>query len=176
MKNSWYEAVLQILANAGTLGQESADFIRSRKVRIRFQPYSKSTGARWFLFRNIALNTQYYSSKTALDDPGMLSLLVHEVHHLKQCMWIALSVYGELDAWQVGFRFMKSLRVGNLHPAVEELLSLPLDYDRANLQRASRLMQDYAGKGYHINWLPLYPLHKEVGYWLLKRKPISTHF
>ena len=174
MENSWREAVLQTLANTGSLGQESADFIRNRKVRMRFHKYSKSTGARWFLFRNISLNAHYYSPKTALDSPGMLSLLVHEVHHLKQGMWTALSVYGELDAWQVGFRFMKSLRVGNLHPAVEELLSLPLNYDRANLRRAAKLMQDYAGVGYHINWLPLYPLHKEVGYWLLKRKPTST--
>lgn len=167
----WKNAVLEKLSTAGGLGQDSAEFIRERKVQVKFRRYSKSTGARWFLWRQITLNTRHYSLDTSLDDPGMLSLLVHEVHHLKQGMLAALSVYGELDAWQVGYRFYKTFKGGTLHPAIEELLSLPLSWDRNVLCRAAELMQVYAGKGYHINWLPLYPLHKEVAYWLTRRKP-----
>ncbi|MBT7070070.1 MAG: hypothetical protein HN975_04180 [Anaerolineae bacterium] len=167
----WRKAVLDILANTGALGKESAEYIRRHNVRMHFRKYSKSTGARWFLCRNISLNTRYYSPDTAFGDQGMLSLLVHEVHHLKQGIWTALSVYGELDAWQVGFRFYKSVHPVRLHAAIEEMLTLPLNYDRNNLRQAAKLMQDYAGKGYHINWLPLYPLHKEVKYWLTRKIP-----
>lgn len=165
--------VLEKLAETGELGKESADFIRDNAVRMHFRKYSKSTGARWFLFRNISLNTRYYSRETVLDDPTMLSLLVHEVHHLKQGVLTALSAYGELDAWQVGFRFYREIHPVRLHSAIEEMLTLPLNYDRANLRHAAKLMQEYAGKGYHINWLPLYPIHQEVLYWFTKRIPVS---
>jgi hypothetical protein len=171
MKDTWKKNILEKLAEAGDLGKESADYIQKNKVHMRFRRYSKSTGARWFLFRNISLNTRYYSRATTLDDPSMLSLLVHEVHHLKQGMWTALSVYGELDAWQVGFRFYKSIHPVRLHMAIEKILTLPLNYDRENLRHAGKLMQAYAGKGYHINWLPLYPLRHEVRYWLARKEP-----
>ncbi len=171
MKDMWKKNILEKLAEVGDLGKESADYIQKNKVHMRFRRYSKSTGARWFLFRNISLNTRYYSRATTLDDPSMLSLLVHEVHHLKQGMWTALSVYGELDAWQVGFRFYKSIRPIRLHSAIEEMLRLPLNYDRANLRHAAKLMQIYAGREYHINWLPLYPLHREMRYWLTRKEP-----
>jgi len=169
----WKENVLSQLADAGELGKESAEFLQRHDVRMRFKKYSKSTGARWFFFRQISLNTRFYSPDTKLDDPGMLSLLVHEVHHLKQGALMALSVYGELDAWQVGYRFYKEIHPVKLHPALEEMLNLPLSWDREILRRAAKLMQDYAGKGYHINWLPLYPFHREVLYWVTRRKPKS---
>ncbi len=167
----WKHAVLEKLSETGDLGRDSAEFIRQRRVRMKFRRHSKSTGARWFLFRQITLNSRYYSPDTVLDHPDMLSVLVHEVHHLKQGVLTALSVYGELDAWQVGFRFYKSIHPVKLQPALEELLSLPLSWDRDVLRRAAELMQIYAGKGYHINWLPLYPLHKEIGFLLTKKKP-----
>ncbi len=167
----WKKNVLEELADAGDLGKESAEYIRQYNVRMHFKKYSKSTGARWFLFRQISLNTRYYSLKTKLSDPGLLSLLVHEVHHLKQGALTALSVYGELDAWQVGYRFYKGIHPVKLHPALEELLALPLNWDRDNLRYAAKLMQDYAGKGYHINWLPIYPVHKEIVYWFARQMP-----
>ena len=168
---TWKKTILSKLAEKGDLGKESAEYIRTNNVRMHFKKYSKSTGARWFLFRQISLNKLYYSPEGDVNDPRILSLLVHEVHHLKQGVITALSVYGELDAWQVEFRFYKEIRPERLHPALEELLSLPLNFDRDNLHRAAKLMQDYSGKGYHINWLPIYPLHKEVGYWFTKRQP-----
>lgn len=160
----WNQAVLTALAASNIHGQEAVRFIRQHNVSLGFQRQSASTGARWLLPRRIRFNARYYSLATAPDDPSMLSLLVHEVHHLKQGMLTALSVYGELDAWQVGFRFYRFLDARPLHPAVEELLLLPLSWDRHILRHAANLMQAYAGKGYRINWLPYYPLHLEAAY------------
>ena len=167
---TWKENVLSKLAKSSELGKESAEYIRQHNVKMKFKQYSKSTGARWFLFQHITLNTLYYSMDTKLDDPSMLSLLVHEVHHLKQGALVALSVYGELDAWQVGYRFYQKMHPVKLHSALEELLSLPLNYDRDNLRHAAKLMQDFAGKGYHIDWLPLYPIHREIKYWVTRKE------
>ena len=138
---------------------------------MKFKKYSKSTGARWFLFQQISLNTRFYSPDTKVDDPKVLSLLAHEVHHLKQGILTTLSVYGELDAWQVEARFYQEIYPVKLPPALEEMLTLPLNWDRDNLRHAAKLMRDYAGEGYHINWLPLYPIQKEVMYWLTRQKP-----
>ena len=169
----WKESVLGKLADTGELGKEAADYIRLNKVRVHLKKYSESTGARWFLFKQISLNTRYYSYESNLNDPKILSLFVHEVHHLKQGLLTALSVYGELDAWQVEYRFYKAIHPVKLHPALEEILTLPLNWDRENLRHAAKLMQDYAGKGYHIDWLPLYPIHKEIAYWLRRREPLK---
>ena len=163
---AWKKAILEELSNAGELGRESAEYIRQHKVRLRFKRYSKSTGARWFLFKQISLNKRYYSPDSKLDEPKILSLLVHEVHHLKQGILIALSVYGELDAWQVEYRFYKETSSKKLAPTLEEMLALPLNYDRDNLQRAAKLMRGYAGKGYRIDLYPIYPLLREIRYWL----------
>lgn len=161
----WKENLLARLSQTGALGAETVRYINEQGVRMRFRQYSKSTGARWFLFRQISLNSRYYSPQSSLDDPKILSLLVHEIHHLKQGARIAFSVYGELDAWQVEYRFYKSIHPEPLHSALEELLTLPLNYERDNLRHAVKLMQTYAGKGYHADWLPLRPL----GYSLLKK-------
>lgn len=170
----WKESILEKLAEKGGLGRESVAYIQRRNVKMRFKKYSKSTGARWFLFQQISLNTRYYSPNTKVDDPKVLSLLVHEVHHLKQGALTAFSVYGELDAWQVEYRFYKKIYPVKLHPALEEILTLPLNYDRDNLRHAAKLMQDYAGKGYRINLYPVYPIFKEIAYWfggMRKLKP-----
>ena len=168
---AWKKTILSKLIEKGDLGKESAEYIHANNVRMHFKKYSKSTGARWFLFQQISLNKRYYSPNGDVNDPKILSLLVHEVHHLKQGVITALSVYGELDAWQVEYRFHKEIHPVKLHPALEEILTLPLNYDRDNLRHAAMLMQDYVGKGYHIDWLPLYPVHKEIQYRLSRRVP-----
>ena len=161
----WREKLLERLSQAGELGEETVHYIREKDIVLGFGRYSKSMGARWFLFRRIALNSRYYSTESSLNDPKILSLLVHEIHHLKQGVRVAFSVFGELDAWQVEYRFYKRIYSGVVHPAIEELLTLPLNYDRKNLRRAVKLMQTYAGRGYHVDWLPLRPL----GYLLLRK-------
>jgi hypothetical protein len=96
----------------------------------------------------------------------MLTLLIHEVKHLQQGLFLAFSVYGELEAWQLQFRLYHQTTGKPMHPAIAEMLSLPLSYDRAILRRARDLMQAYAGKGYRADLLPLFPLGKEIKYWL----------
>ena len=96
----------------------------------------------------------------------MLTLLIHEVKHLQQGLFRALSVYGELEAWQLQFRLYHQLTGKPMHPAIAEMISLPLEYDRTVLCRARDLMQAYAGKGYRSDLLPLFPWGKEIKYWL----------
>jgi len=96
-----------------------------------------------------------------------MSLVVHEVRHLQQGWLVALSVLGELEAWQVQFRYLKSIREGMREyaaasPLIGELLGLPLGWDRVVLRRARALMRAYGGPKYRADLLPLYPLDKEV--------------
>jgi hypothetical protein len=74
-----------------------------------------------------------------------------------------------LEAWQLQFRLYHQLIDKPMHPAIAELLSLPLEYDRVVLRRAVPLMQAYAGKGYRADLLPLYPLGREIKYWVTRR-------
>ena len=154
------------------------EYLRSHRTKIRFNRQSISTGAIWFIDGNIYLNTRYYSTQTMHNDPHLLSLIVHEVCHLQQGFFTALSVYGELEAWQLGFRVYQSLtghlplgRGENPHAALLEIMSLPLGWDRQVLRRAQILMQEYAGKGYRADLLPLYPLRKEIRHRLNLNSP-----
>jgi hypothetical protein len=90
---------------------------------------------------------------------------------LQQGIVVALSVYGELEAWQLQFRLYHTLTNAKMHTAIAEMLSLPLNWDRNVLQRARELMQDYAGKGYRADLLPLYPIGKEISYRLFRVAP-----
>lgn len=120
----------------------------------------------WFIDGNIYLNANTYSLATPPTDAFMQNLIAHEALHLKQRVFTALSVYGELEAWQLGFRIYETLGGKIFSSALEELMSLPLTYDRDILQKVRFLMQEYAGKGYRIDLLPRYPLLKEIGYTL----------
>jgi hypothetical protein len=101
----------------------------------------------------------------------VLTLLIHEVKHLQQGMHVALSVYGELEAWQLQFGLYHRMTDAKMHKAIQEMLSLPLNWDRTALQRARELMQEYAGKGYRADLLPLYPLGKEISFRLFRQTP-----
>jgi len=81
----------------------------------------------------------------------------------------ALSVYGELDAWQLEFGIYHRIKGVFPHAAIEELMSLPLEHDRSILKKAAHLMQAYAGKGYRADLLPLFPVSKEIKYQIIRR-------
>jgi hypothetical protein len=103
------------------------------------------------------------------DEPYALSLIVHEVRHIRQGMIAALSVRGELEAWQEQFTYLKSLtgRYSALprhETIIEEMMTLSLDIC-ADLVRARALMREYAGKKYRIDLLPLYPLGRGIRFW-----------
>lgn len=52
-------------------------------------------------------------------------------------------------------------------------MSLPLGWERETLKRARGLMRAYAGKGYRVDLLPLYPLPAEIRFRLTGRQPVS---
>jgi hypothetical protein len=165
-----------ILDNLSRVDEPCVQYLHSHRTKIGIRRLPASAGAIWFVDRNIYLNSRYYNLQTAPNDPHLLSLVVHEVRHLQQGVFTALSVYGELDAWQLGFRVHQSLtghlpigRGENPQAAVLEIMSLPLELDRQVLRRAQILMQEYAGKGYRADLLPLYPLGKEIKYHLRER-------
>jgi hypothetical protein len=169
-KESLYQdCVFKELAKQGPLGLESEAFMRQQRVRVKFHQ-QKNSGAAWTLAGNIHLNAHDYSMNTKPDNPAMLSLIVHEVHHLRQGLLTALSVYGELDAWQVGFKFYQSITGSQLCSVLQEILNLPLDFSRDRLREAVNLMKAYS-PGYRIDLLPLYPIHREIAWWLTRKEP-----
>ena len=154
------------LASLGDEGRIASEYLRSHRTKIGFWRVRKSVGAFWTFLGTVHLNTYYYSRNTDANDIGLLTLLVHEARHLQQGVFLAFSVYGELEAWQLQFRLYHQLTGELPHPAIAELLSLPLVYDRAVLYRARDLMRAFAGKGYRVDLLPLFPLGREIRYWL----------
>lgn len=165
----WRENLLQALIGAGEPGRNAAEFLRARRTFIGFWKVRKNVGAFWTMAQTIHFNSLYYSRDTDLNDIGLLTLLIHEVKHLQQGLFLALSVYGELEAWQLQFRLYHQLTQTPMHPAIAELLNLPLQYDRAVMKKAVELMQAYAGKGYRADILPYYPLGCEIRYWLTRK-------
>jgi len=157
----WQAALLQNLAR---VDNSSADFFRSHSVKLSFWRQGAHVSAIWTLGRWILLNKRYYSLQTDPAEPLLLSVLIHEIRHLQQGFFAALSVYGELEAWQLGFRVYRELTGLPYHPKLVEFMTLPLGWDRDILRRAQNLMQEYAGKNYRADLLPLYPWGREIKY------------
>lgn len=165
----WLEKLFEAVAGLGEEGRAAVAFLRSRGTKVGFRKVRPNVGAFWTVFGNIRLNSHYYGYNTPLDDLRVKTLIVHEVRHLQQGLFTALSVYGELDAWQLEFGIYHRVRGRYPHPAVAELMTLPLAYDRDVLRKAAKLMQAYAGKGYRADLLPLYPWGREIRYWFLRK-------
>lgn len=169
---SWMGQLLQELEESSQAGKEAVEYLRARGIRLGF--HDQPTAARWTLGRNIELHPRYAQGSARA--PYVLSLVVHEIRHIRQGLPTALSVYGELDAWQMQFKFLRALTgsyPGTAEQArlIGELLGLPLGWDRAVLGTARGLMHRYAGERYRIDLLPLYPLHHEVLYGISRQRP-----
>lgn len=113
----------------------------------------------------VLLNSRYFHEDSNLKDPKWLSILAHELEHLRQGPIYAYSVYGELEAWQAGFAVLEANGIP-LTNAQKEIMDLPVKMERAMLRHAQQLMRAYAGKNYGIQNRPLYPAHLELLYWL----------
>ncbi len=166
----WLNEALAQLEHYGPEARAALDYMRRHRTRLGV--HQQPTGARWTVDRRIELHPRYLQS--APHDPYAISLIIHEVRHLQQGPLVALSVYGELEAWQLQFAFLKGI-LGYFHSdphrneMIEELMSQPLGPDRNVLQHARELIQGYAGKQYRIDLLPLYPLHREIAFHLRMR-------
>lgn len=153
------DKLLARLDETGPEGRAARDFLRARRVRVGLHP--QPTGARWTVLGGIQL-----SPSQLADEAYALSLIVHEVRHLRQGILGALSVRGELEAWQEQFAYLKSLTgkysaSPRQQAVIEKMMTLSLN-SRADLQRARALMREYAGPKYRINWLPLYSLGEKT--------------
>ena len=167
----WMENLLLALDQAGDEGRQAAMYLRNHKTYIGFWRVRKNVGAFWTVLRTIHFNSHHYTLQTDPADPRVLTLLIHEVKHLQQGPHLALSVYGELEAWQIQFRLFHQMTQIKMHPAIEKLMVLPLGWDRVVLRQARGCMQEFAGRGYRADLLPLYPLEKEIRYRLFRHQP-----
>jgi len=165
----WMENLLESVAQLGEEGRAAVEFLHIHKTKIGFKQVRPNIGACWTVFGNIRLNSLYYTYETPLDELRVKTLIIHEARHLQQGLMTALSVYGELDAWQLEFGIYYRIKRNYPHSAIAELMNLPLEYDRSVLKQAAYLMQTYAGKGYRVDLLPLFPLDKEIKYWFTRR-------
>jgi hypothetical protein len=165
----WTENLLEAVAQLGEEGRATVEFLHIHKTQIGFRRVRPNIGAFWTVFGNIRLNSLYYTYETPFDELRIKTLIIHEARHLQQGLMTALSVYGELDAWQLEFGIYYRIKRNYPHSAIEELMNLPLEHDRSVLKQAAHLMQTYAGKGYRVDLLPLFPLDKEIKYWFTRR-------
>ncbi len=106
------------------------------RTKIGFKRARPNIGAFWTVFGNIRLNSHYYTYETPLDDLRIKTLIIHEARHLQQGMITALSVYGELDAWQLEFGIYHRVKGDYPHAAIGELMTLPLGYDRDGIEES----------------------------------------
>jgi hypothetical protein len=163
----WRSALLASLMEGGPAMRHAAEYIIANDVQIRFRNLGE--GAMWWLDSNIYMNAERYPPQTRPDHPGILALVVHEAKHLEQGPLVALSVYGELEAWQVQYYVFKEL-IGTppgtyeKRMAWDELSQIPLSYSRGDLNRARRLIQFIGGADYRIDKLPLLPLSAEISH------------
>lgn len=167
----WQELYFQKVAESSEEGAEAVRYVREKKIRVGMRRARKSVGAFWKWERAFYLNKVHYTMESALENPRALTLFVHEVRHLQQGIPIAMSVYGELDAWQYEFRLFKKITGKTLKPELEELLAMPLNFERTNLKHAQKLMTQFGGFWYGAWILPLYPVHKELKYWVTRKQP-----
>jgi hypothetical protein len=167
--NVWRDHLLDAVVQVGDEGRAAVDFLRIHKTKIGFKEVRPNIGAFWTVFGNIRLNSKYYTYETPFDDLRIKTLIIHEARHLQQGLMTALSVYGELDAWQLEFGIYHRIRGKYPHHAIAELMTLPLAYDRGVLRKAAFLMQAYAGKGYRVDLLPLFPWKLELRYWMTRQ-------
>ena len=165
----WKENLLDAVIQLGEEGRAAVEFLRARRIKIGFMQVRPNVGAFWTVFGNIRLNSLYYTYETPFDELRIKTLIIHEARHLQQGLITALSVYGELDAWQLEFGIYYRIKGNYPHAAIAELMQLPLGYDRSVLKEAARLMQTYAGKGYRVDLLPLFPLPREIKFWMTKQ-------
>lgn len=170
----WIRSLLDALDASGAEGALAAEYLRAHRTRMGFRRVRPQVGAFWTPWKSIGFNLTHFTRETPFDDPRLLTLVIHEVRHLQQGLLTALSVYGELDAWQLQFSEYKRMTGRLSHPALIELLDLPLGWDRAVLRRARKLMQSYAGRGYRVDLLPLYPMPREIAYLLSRRPPTGA--
>jgi len=143
----WTKNILENLNTTGKEGLSTAEYIFRNDVKV-VTVDNNATNMWWKVkvtptglkIQNTLYVSRFIAGKEA-DDAWALMLFVHETRHMQQGFWTAFSVYGEMEAWQEGFRFYQSLP-GHVYvsPFVEQLLALPLSHERDVLKQARDLI------------------------------------
>jgi len=170
IKPEEYEQVFQTLMAAGALNASAAQFMKQIKIRLGFHQQYKS-GAGWTFLRNITL-----APDEKLLDPYALCLISHEVFHIRQPLLTRLSVCGEMLAWQYqkqAYHELTGKDIGDYGEAYggtktywDQIAELSAD-SRDDLLKAQSLMKKVSPT-YRSDCLPLFPLAKEMGFYLGK--------
>ena len=159
-----FRPAIHALGRSGPLGSEISAYIGERRLRLAFIR-QRNSGARWFDWRRLRfgvfLNAEYLAARP--DAPFISALIAHEVKHLQQGWAEALSVRGELVAWQVQYDVLSGLSAAPRDPRWGQIRKLD-PASRVDLRIARGLMKAVGGPGYHIELLPLWPACKEAPY------------
>jgi hypothetical protein len=165
-EKAFLSRALAALRNSGPLGRGIAEYVEAKRVPLGFSRQSTS-GATWLAWRalrlGIFLNARYVARLP--EDPRVFALVAHEARHRQQGFLEALSVRGELDAWQLHYDVLDQAGAAPKNAAWLELRQLAPSV-RDDLRRARDLIKAIGGKSYHIEWMPLTPVPEEVRHWL----------
>ena len=142
------------LTKAGPVGQHTVEYLRGNQIQLAVVENS-ATNLWWkakFTAAGPRMQPAMFLSRHLANMPPhsawLMASIVHETRHLEQGFWTAFSVYGELDAWQVGFRFYQNLPGHRpLSAPVQRLLELPLSHDRSILRQARDLINQRENEG-----------------------------
>lgn len=135
-----------------------------KKYHFRIVNLSKAKSGMYLGFGLILLNARYVGEEAELINAKWLNIIAHEMEHARHGAITAFSVYGELQAWQAGFRVLEQYGNKPLSGLAKEILNLPITKDRGVLRRAQELMRLYAGDAYGIQNRTLYPIFEEIKY------------
>jgi RHS repeat-associated protein len=100
-RSDFEKDVLENLLKAGKKGRHIYEYLVLDNVQIGFHSHLYA-GAYWDE-RNNAIYLNMDRSKASADDPFVLNLVAHEATHLEQTPTLALTKFGELEAWKEGF-------------------------------------------------------------------------
>jgi len=143
----WEQTLLANLEAGGGAGAHTAEYLRRNNTALitvdndATNLWWKPKMGRGLLHLENALYLSKYLRDKPADSPWLLSSIVHETRHLEQGFWTAFSVYGEMEAWQLGFNFYDTLPGHHkISQPVRDLLALPLSHNKSTLREAARLI------------------------------------
>ncbi len=146
----------RLSATCGDTGLWTQDFIERKKIQIGCKGHGHGAAASWDVFnpRRIWLDDEYRDIGTLSADKfaEMLSLIVHEAVHLNQPFFKRLTVIGELEAWQTGFRVFRQLAGRYPNALAARMMELPLQTNQNNISLTRQLMKQF-NRAYLAEWL-----------------------
>jgi hypothetical protein len=160
-REDWEIEALSRLKKGGRVGARAVKYVAKHKVKLGFA--KQATGAKWTVQgmligpRVIELSSKQAPGVRSVKDAWTISLIAHEAKHYEQGLTTALSVYGELEAWQLQMKVLRELKAPPTHPALLAIEKLKLSHKVAVLKEAARLMKKY-DPAYRIDLLPLNPV------------------